>query len=110
MALVGIGELNKTSTMYTSQYVTLDDLRILRSQGFVGDIVMNPVRRDGSYDHCPISNRLINASMECLKNIENVIAVVSGEGKVEAANAVLNSGCVNTLIIDSTTAELLIAE
>lgn len=110
MALVGVGELNDKSTMYTSGYMTLDDIRILRSQGFVGDIVMNPIRRDGSYDHCPISDRLINASVECLKKVENVIAVVSGEGKVEAANAVLNSGCVNTLIIDNTTAELLVAE
>lgn len=109
LAVVGIGELNEQSTMFTSGYVTLDDLRILRSQGFVGDIAMNPIRSDGSYDHCPISDRLINASVDCLKKVPNVIAVVSGEGKVDATNAVLNSGCINTLIIDNTTAELLVA-
>ncbi len=107
VALVGIGELNEKCSMCTSGHVTLEDIHVLRKQGFVGDVVMNPVRADGSYDHCPMSNRLLNASIECLKEIDNVIAAVSGVEKVEAVNAVLNSGCINTLIIDETAARML---
>lgn len=104
IAVLGVGELTEKSTMCTRGHITPDDIRILREQGFVGDIAMNPVRLDGSYDECPLTDRLLNADMECLKNIANTVLVACGEEKVEAIRAVLCSGCIDRLIIDETTA------
>ena len=86
-------------------HITKDDIRVLRAQGFVADLAMNPIRRDGSYDDCPLTERLLNADMECLKKIDNTVLVATGEEKIEAIRAALRSGCIDTLIIDETTAK-----
>lgn len=104
IAVLGVGELSEQSTMCTRGHITREDIRILREQGFVGDLAMNPIRRDGSYNNCPLTERLLNADMECLKNIDNTVLVATGEEKIEAIQAALSSGCVDTLIIDETTA------
>ena len=104
IAIIGACELTETSTMCTRGIITKQDIRILRENGFVGDIVMNPVRLDGSYDDCPLTERLMNADIDTLRNIKNVVLIVTGEEKKEAIWAVLKTGCIDTLIIDEMTA------
>ncbi len=108
IAILGIGELTEKSTMCTRGHFTKQDIQELRAEGFVGDIAMNPVRKDGSYDNCPLTNRLLSVNIECLKKIENVVAIACGKEKVEAIQAVLSTGCINTLIIDQTTAKQIL--
>lgn len=105
IAILGVGELSEDSTMCASGHITVSDVRTLRGKGFVGDIAMNPVRKDGTWNDCPLTERLLNADMECLKEIKNTVLVASGEKKVEAIQAVLCSRCIDTLIIDETTAQ-----
>ena len=108
MAILGVGELTENATMCTRGHITKEDICVLREQGFVGDLSMNPLRRDGSSDNCPLSSRLLTADMELLKSIENTVAVVCGEKKAEAVKAALRSGCVNTLIIDEASARCVV--
>ncbi len=108
IAILGVGELTEKSTMCTRGYITKKDIRLLREQGFVSDLAMNPIRMDGSSDNCFLTDRLLNADMTCLKNIENTILIASGDEKVEAILAALRSGCADTLIIDETTARQVI--
>lgn len=108
IAVLGVGELTEESTMCTRGYITRKDIRLLREQGFVSDLAMNPIRRDGSSDNCFLADRLLNADMECLKKIENTILIASGDEKVEAILAALRSGCADTLIIDEATARQVI--
>jgi len=108
VAVLGVGELTENATMCTRGYITKADVRILREQGFVGDIAMNPIRKDGRWDGCPLTERLLNADMDCLKQIHNTILVASGRQKVEAIKAVLSSGCIDTLVIDETTGRLVL--
>lgn len=104
MAMIGVGELTENSTMCTRGHITKEDVQMLRREGFVGDIAMNPIRADGSSDNCPLTNRLLSANIECLKGIANVILVACGEKKVESIKAALRTGCIDTLITDETTA------
>lgn len=104
IAIVGVGELTEESTMCTRGYITPEDIRILREQGFVADVATNPIREDGSYDNCPLSERVLAADMECLKNIRNTVLIATGEKKVKAICAALRSGCIDSLVIDETTA------
>ena len=107
LAVLGIGTLTAETSVYGRE-VLADRLPALQSQGFVGDLATNLVRPDGSWDSNPIQNRLMAADMETLRNIENVVAVAAGAEKASAVEAVLRSGCVNTLILDETTAKMLV--
>ncbi len=104
VAIIGVGELTEQSTMCTRGHITKEDVRVLREAGFVGDIAMNPIRADGSWDHCPLTERSLNASIECLKRIKNVILVACGDSKVDATCAAMQTGCIDILITDETTA------
>lgn len=104
IAFLGIGELTETATMCTRGVLSKEEVRRLREDGFVADISMNPIRADGSWDNCYLTDRLINANIPMLKDINNTVAVVSGIRKTEAIRACLKTGCINTLIVDETTA------
>ena len=80
----------------------------LRADGFVGDVCMNPVRMDGSWDNSFIKDRVNNAGMDILKKIPNVIIIAGGADKVDAIIGSLYSGVVDTLIIDDLTAERMV--
>lgn len=106
IAVLGIGTLTEETSVYRRE-VLREELPQLQAQGFVGDLATNLVRPDGSWDSNPIQSRLLAADMDCLKAIDNVVAVAAGVSKAEAIRAVLSSGCVDTLIVDETTAKLL---
>lgn len=108
IAVLGVGELTEKSTMCTRGHITKEDIKILRKEGFVGDIAMNPIRKDGSWDNCPLTDRLLNASVENLRGIGNVILVACGDEKVEAIQAALRTKSIDTLIADETTARNVI--
>lgn len=110
VALIGIGNLSEESTMFTRGHLTRADIAVLKDNGFVGDVSMNPIRADGSYDNCPLTDRLLTADIECLKKINNTIAVASGVKKAEGIRASLKTGCIDTLIVDETTARLILEE
>ena len=105
VAVLGVGALTEDSTMCTSGHLTKDDIQVLREKGFIADISMIPIRADGTADNCPLSERLLTADLECLKKINNTIVVASGEHKADAILAALRTGCVDTLIVDETTAK-----
>lgn len=110
VAFLGVGELTEEATMFTRGILTRDEVRRLRADGFVADLCMNPVRADGSWDGCFLRDRLINADMEMLCSIKNVVAVVTGRKKTAAIRAALATGCINTLIIDEKSAKLVLDE
>lgn len=108
VALLGVGALTEDSTMCTRGHLTKEDIHVLKDQGFIADISMNPIRADGSADNCPLSDRLLNADLEVLREIDNAIVIACGEKKADAILAALRTGCVDTLIVDETTARLII--
>lgn len=108
IGLFGIGSLTEDAPMCRLGFLTPEEIGLLRQDGFVADIGMNPVREDGSSSGCFLEDRLLNASMAHIRNMKNTVAMASGADKVSAVRAVLKSGCVNTLVVDSTLAGLLI--
>lgn len=108
VALFGIGQLTKESTMYQRGFLKETDIAQLRADGFIGDLCVNPVRIDGSWDHSCIQDRVNNAGMEVLKKIPNVIAIAGGTDKTDAIIGCLNSGAIDILIIDDKSAERIV--
>ena len=101
VGIFGIGEIKSNAPMHKMGYLTDTDIKELNEAGFIADIGLNPIRYDGSFDNCFLGERLLNADTECIKSIKNTVGIASGAEKAEAVIAVLRSGLLKTLIIDS---------
>ncbi len=100
VALVGIGGTDDACTMVRSGCLTKREIGRLRRQGAVGDVLGNYVDVDGEHIVAPHSSRLIGLSIDDLRAVDTVIAVVSGEEKPLAILGVLRAGIVDVLIVD----------
>ena len=100
VALVGIGGTDDACTMVRSGCFSSEEIARLRGAGAVGDVLGNYVdalgRRIASLD----SGRLIGLSIDDLRRIETVVAVVSEAEKPPAILGVLRAGVVDVLIVD----------
>lgn len=108
IALIGVGVISEKATMYLRGNYTKEDIEALQENGFIADIVMNPIRKNGSWEGCSVSNRIMSADIECLKKIDNTVLIACGKEKIDAIKASLLTGCVNTLITDHETANQMI--
>ena len=108
VALIGIGNPHKGSTMKDIGYLKDTDIQNLKKVGAVGDISS----RFFDYDGMPIENdldrRIIGLSLKDLKKIPYVIGIVEGTYKSESILAALQGGYLQTLIIDEETAQTLL--
>ena len=108
VALFGIGQVSRESTMCKRGLLKVEDIDRLRQDGFIGDVCVNPVTIDGRWQDCFIRDRVISANMDILKNIPNVVAIAGGEDKTEAIIGCLASGVIDTLITTDMTAERIV--
>jgi DNA-binding transcriptional regulator LsrR (DeoR family) len=100
MALVGIGSVNDGCTMVRSGCLSLAEVARLRDQGAVGDVIGYYVDVDGRVIPSPHGDRLIALSIEELRVVETVVAVVSEAEKPLAILGVLRTGVVDVLVVD----------
>lgn len=107
MALVGIGSVSPESTMIETGYLATEDLEAVESAGGIGDVLGWYFDGEGRPVPTSWSERVIGASLDQLKGIENVVAVAAGHDKCHAVAGALRSGVVNTLIVDSALAHAL---
>lgn len=108
LGIFGIGQLSENSTMCKRGLLKTADIKKLRDDGFIGDLCVNPIRSDGTWNDCYIKERVMTVDMEVLKEIPNVVAIAGGEDKTEAIIGCLKSQCINTLIIDDATAKRIV--
>lgn len=108
VALFGVGQLTEESTMFQRGFLKKKDIDQLRADGFVGDLCMNPVRIDGSWNDNCIQDRVNTAEMDIIKDIPTVIAIAGGTDKTDAIIGCLNSGVVDILITDDLSAERIV--
>ncbi len=108
MALVGVGGTDDDCTMVRSGCLDLDEIARLREQGAVGDVLGNYVDINGQLIASPHSGRLVGLTVDDLRDIDNVVAIVSGAEKPRAILGVLRAGIVDVLITDETNARTVI--
>jgi DNA-binding transcriptional regulator LsrR (DeoR family) len=108
MALVGIGGTDDGCTMVRSGCLTIEEMGRLRSEGAVGDVLGNYVDVHGEHIKSPHSRRLIGLSIDQLRQIETVVAVVSGDEKPLSILGVLHAGIVDVLIVDERNAKAVL--
>lgn len=108
IALVGIGGTPEHSTMVKS-YLS-NNKEFMNYQGIVGDICYNFIDENGNPADHRWNERAININLACLKQIDLVIGVASGEEKIQAIRAALVGNLIDVLITDDQTAERLLFE
>lgn len=108
IAVVGIGELSETSSLFRRNLIDADLIQRLLKDGFCADVNVNLIKENGSYDGNWLNDRIITTSINDLKKIPNTVAVASGSNKIKAIVAALNCGCINTLITDNHTAQAVL--
>ena len=108
LALISVGNPYKNSTMRTLGYIQEDDLQQLHEMGAVGDIASRFFDQDGEAVNHPLNERVIGLSLEQLKQINKVIAVVVGTEKVEGLASALKGEYIDVLILDEKAALKLI--
>ena len=104
VALVGIGGTDDDCTMVRSGCLSLAEIARLREQGAVGDVLGNYVDLGGNLIASPHSSRLVALSIDDLRRIETVIAVVSESEKLMAILGVLRAHVVDVLVVDEANA------
>ncbi len=109
IAIVGIGGTDDDCTMVESGCFAVDEIRRLRNVGAVGDVLGNYVDVQGRPVVTTQTGRLVGLSIEDLRAIETVVAVVSEPEKPRAILGVLRTGVVRALIVDQDNARMVLA-
>lgn len=111
LALVGIGNPYKESTLEKIGYVKQEDIEDLRKCGAIGDIISRFLDYNGKPINHPINEKVIGITLDELKKIQIVIGVVEGRNKLESIRGALRGNYLDILIIDEASAsELLLID
>ncbi|MHC1684569.1 MAG: sugar-binding transcriptional regulator [Clostridiaceae bacterium] len=108
IAIVGIGSpIVEKSTMMSSGYFDINDLKTFKQQGAVGDICLRFYDINGYSEKFEFNNRVIGVNLENIKKIETVIGIASGDEKIEAIVGALNGEFINVLITNYSNAKVI---
>jgi deoxyribonucleoside regulator len=108
IALVGIGGTDENCTMVRSGCLSIEEINKLVSQGAVGDILGNYVDLAGRLIAAPHRDRLVALSIDDLRGIDTVVAVVSESEKPLALLGTLRAGVIDVLIVDEPNARAVL--
>lgn len=94
IALVGIGEVNLSSTSYLGGAFSASDAANLASQNAAASVCTSYVSKDGKILETELNSRSIGISLDELADT-TTIAVSTGREKIEAIKAVLKSAYID---------------
>jgi DNA-binding transcriptional regulator LsrR (DeoR family) len=108
IGLVGIGSTNDECTMVRSGCVSVEQIRRLREEMLVGDILANYFDIDGRLERSNVHGRLVGLTMDELHKVGTLIAVASEAGKPRAILGALRTGAVDVLVVDAQNARTVL--
>ena len=109
VVLISVGTpFGDTSGLRRAGYLSSDDLKSLRDENAVGDIMGYHLNKDGDVLNIDLNKRVVGLEPAALSAIGNVVVAATGIKKVAAILAALQGGYINTLLTDKVTAEALL--
>lgn len=109
LALIGIGTPSDDATLVRMDCISREEAKGLAQSGVVGDLLGTTFDKDGQVMVSPMRNHIMGLTLEDLRGIPTVIAVVSEKGKSGAILGALRTGVLHVLITETENA-LEIAE
>jgi deoxyribonucleoside regulator len=109
-AIIGIGsDFYKTPLIKLGAFSEVELTKFLNHRQ-VGGILTNYFNLKGEFCELSIYKRLVNFPVKSLEEVEEVIAVAGGISKKYSIIGALRSGLIDTIILDSFTAQEIIKE
>lgn len=107
MAVIGLGNPYNDSTLNSVGYIQQPDIDGLKNAGVAGDIGFRFFDDNGHMVENPLDKKLIGISLQELKAIKEVVAIVSGKNKADTLHSALKGQFINVLVVDQETATLI---
>lgn len=108
VALIGIGNPFEHSTLEEIGYLQTEEIQELNRKGISGDMGFRFFDQNGQPVVGPFDKKVIGLTLDDLKMIDVVIAVVAGVHKMESVLAALKGGYIDVLVIDEKMASALV--
>lgn len=109
MAIVGVGDAGAQSAVVSMGCVSVSEMRGLRREGAVGDILGSFFDIEGRALAQGMKDRVVSLERSELEHIPCVVAVVSERTKVRAVVGALRTGIVNVLVTSTDIAQDVLA-
>jgi deoxyribonucleoside regulator len=109
VAVVGIGQVSKEATIVQTGYFGDTDLNDVIQKGAVANVCASFLNEEGENIAFSAQTRMIGIDIPELRQHTNVIAVASGQDKVEAITATLRGKWIDILVTDLETAQWVLA-
>ena len=108
MALIGIGSMQKDSSIIKAGIRTEEEYKELIQKGAVGEVVGRIYDKNGQTVDEDLQRKMIGISLNKIAKIPVRVGISYGKDKIEAIKGAIAGGLVNVLVTDVPTAELLL--
>lgn len=107
---IGTSNGETPSRLYSSGYITQDDLDALEAQHVVGNLGSTFFRADGTSDRIDLNRRTTGMPLDQVRRIPRRLLVVAEPRKATALHAALASGLATHVVVDPATARELLRQ
>lgn len=109
MTVFGLGSpfADVPSHVYVGGYLDDTDLESLQDAGAIGDVATVFYREDGTDEGIVLNARSSGPDLDVQRSVARRVCVVAGRSKLQSLRGALAAGLVTDLIVDATTARLL---
>lgn len=107
IALIGIGSMQKDSSILKAGIRTEEEYKELVQKGAVGEIVGRIYDKEGQVVDEDLRRKMIGISTQQIKKIPVRVGISYGKDKIEAIKGAIKGEMINVLVTDATTAEKL---
>lgn len=108
MALIGIGSMQKDSSIIKAGIRTEEEYKELIQKGAVGEVVGRIYDKNGQTVDEDLQRKMIGISLDKIAKIPVRVGISYGKDKIEAIKGAIAGGLVNVMVTDVPTAELLL--
>jgi DNA-binding transcriptional regulator LsrR (DeoR family) len=109
-ALLGIGDMSPTASLFVSGALAKEEMDNLVSLGAVGDIMGWHFDENGEPISSPVGDRVISVPLEDLAHIGLRVGVACGDKKVKPFVGALRGKHINVIVTDESTAEKILSQ
>jgi deoxyribonucleoside regulator len=107
-AIIGMSDIGPESTLVKTGNFKIEDFNYLSSLGVVGDVNLIFINEFGEYIPNEIDERIVRASIEKVRKINNIIGIGFGIKKIKVIIGAMRGKIINILITDEATAKNII--
>lgn len=109
MALMGVGAMAETSTVFRFGLITPQEREDLQRMGAVGDVMFNFFNAQGELLDHPVNSRVMSIPLGLLRRVPTRVIAAGGQDKLESLRGALRLTACNVLITNEETARALLA-